>query len=128
MICSSCRAPKEIVYTDKLDRAFCADCFGEDPRWAALDFLMATIPYKVGDRVECRTAADFKPDLAGREVPTAAVYDGIGHVVEISFSPEVGATLVVPMFRVAIDEKAYPECPDEVWYSEACLEPAKVDA
>jgi hypothetical protein len=128
MICWECRAPKEIVYTDEVGRGYCAECSGEDHRWEALQFLLATIPYQVGDRVECRTAVGFELDYTGREVPTAAVYDGIGHIVEVSFNPEVGATLVVPMFRVQLDDKAYPEAPDFGWYSEPCLTPVKVDA
>jgi len=77
---------------------------------AVLQFLATTVPYDVGDKVHCKTAGQ--------------VYDGIGHVVKVSFDPADLASPVMPMFLVAIDEKAYPEVPDEVWYSEVCLEAA----
>jgi hypothetical protein len=74
---------------------------------AILEFLAATVPYEVGDRVSCKTAAQ--------------VYDGIGHVIKVSFDPLDLASPVHPMFLVAIDEPAYEEVPDQVWYSEICL-------
>lgn len=75
---------------------------------AVLTFLTNTVPYIVGDRVSCKTGGQ--------------VYDGVGHVVKVSFDPVDLATPVHPMFLVHIDEPAYPEVPEEVWYSEICLE------
>jgi len=124
MICWSCRAIKQIAYTDEVERGYCLDCARSLPVGgyiAALEFLDATVPFKVGDRVECRTAASFDED----ERPTSQVYDGIGRVIEVSTNLKDLATPVFPMFRVAIDEKAYPDAPDERWYSEMCLEPVK---
>ena len=77
---------------------------GQSPIW---EFLALTIPFQVGDRVECRTA--------GR------LYDGIGTVQEASTDPANYGTPVYPSFRVAITDKAYPTAPDEIWYTEACL-------
>lgn len=77
---------------------------------AVLNFLTATVPYDVGDRVHCKTGGQ--------------VYDGVGRVVKVSFDPADLASSVMPMFLVAIDDKAYDDVPDEVWYSEACMEPA----
>jgi hypothetical protein len=70
-------------------------------------FLLSTVPYKVGDKVSCTSAGE--------------IYDGIGHVVEVSFDPKDLASPVVPMFRVEMDEKSYPEMPDEMWYPELLL-------
>lgn len=105
----------EIVHTDVLGRNFCASCWVVQPlprevilaSWAA-----ANCPYDVGDKVECRTGGQ--------------VYDGVGTIVEKSTDPKDLATPLVPMFRVAIEDKAYPEMPDEAWYSEVCI--TKVDA
>lgn len=71
-------------------------------------FLADTVPYHVGDKVSCKTGAQ--------------VYDGTGHVVKVSFDPADLASPVMPMFLVAIDDKAYDSVPDEVWYSEVCLQ------
>lgn len=78
-----------------------------------MSFLSMTVPFREGDRVSCKTGGQ--------------IYDGIGHVVRVSFDPEDLASPVVPMFLVALDEKAYPEAPDEIWYSERCLEPVGAD-
>jgi hypothetical protein len=113
--CFSCKHLREIVLTDKLDRDFCADCSTRQPAFREL--VLATwaaenAPFRVGDKVACKTGGQ--------------IYDGVGHVQEVSTKPEDLASPVVPMFRVAIDEKAYPEMDDECWYSEVCL--TKVDA
>lgn len=76
---------------------------------AVLEFLASTVPFKVGDQVSCKTGAQ--------------VYDGTGHVLKVSFDAADLASPVMPMFLVAIDDKAYSDVPDEVWYSEVCLEP-----
>ncbi len=108
-LCEFCQDIKPVAYTDSLDRTWCAECYEvlTSPGYPLLDFLAATIPFKVGDRVECRTA--------GR------LYDGIGTVEEVSFDPAKYGTPVYPSFRVAITEKAYPTAPDEIWYTEKCL-------
>lgn len=72
-------------------------------------FLAETVPYKIGDKVSCKTGGQ--------------IYDGVGHVVKVSFDAADLASPVMPMFLVVLDEKAYPEAPDEIWYSEACMEP-----
>lgn len=71
-------------------------------------FLANTVPYKEGDVVSYKTGGQ--------------VYEGVGHVVQVSFSPEDLASPVVPMFLVAMDEKVSAEVPDEIWASEVCLE------
>jgi len=110
-LCWSCRGYREVAWTEESTaRAFCAECIAalpptsEEIAWA---FVLLTIPFRPGDKVEARTAAEL--------------YDGIGTVREISMSLEHGGTPVYPTFRVVIDEKAYPSCPDEMWYTECCL-------
>ena len=108
-LCEFCQDLKPVAHTDSVGRTWCAECYellwtpGED----IMGFLGATIPFQVGDRVECRTA--------GR------LYDGIGTVQEVSTDPANYGTPVYPSFRVAITDKAYPTAPDEIWYTEKCL-------
>jgi hypothetical protein len=121
-MCSGCRKFKDVAWTEEqTGRAFCEECLAQLP-WTseqrALMFLMLTIPFRPGDRVECRTAGGTPVEL----------YDGIGTVQEISTSLEHGGTMVFPTFRVTLDEKAYPSCPDEVWYTECCLTKVGVKA
>jgi hypothetical protein len=109
-LCQGCRRIRALSHTDEADRSYCADCADLLPvaqSAVLVAFLANTVPYREGDIVSCKTGAQ--------------VYDGIGHVVQVSFSPEDLASPVVPMFRVAIDEPAYPEVPNEVWYSEICM-------
>jgi hypothetical protein len=113
-LCSGCKHIADIVFTDPLDRAFCMECVGTQP--AAREYLLAqwvanTIPYHVGDRVACRTGG--------------TIYDGIGRVEHVSTDPRDLATPLVPMFLVALEEKAYEDVPDTVWYSEICLQMAE---
>lgn len=108
--CFSCKRLREIVLTDKLERDFCADCSVSQPAFRELalaTWAAENVPFHVGDKVACKTGGQ--------------IYDGVGHVEEVSTDPRDLASPVVPMFRVAIDEKAYDEVPDEVWYSEVCL-------
>jgi hypothetical protein len=110
-VCRGCKQLAEIVHTDELGLEYCASCAADlpkPPEIAGLEFLLATIPYVKGDRVECRTAG--------------VMYDGIGTVQEISFEIERGGgTLVHPAFLVAIDEPANENSPAEAYYTEACL-------
>lgn len=80
----------------------------------AAAWLMAGTPFQVGDRVRCYSGG--------------VVYDGIGHIVEISVDPKNLASPVVPMFRVEMDEKAYPEMPNDMWYGEVLLKKVEADA
>src|ERR1700756_4360779 len=110
-LCWSCKSIRDIVYIDGVDRQYCNDCVTLLPSNQSdmlMSFLSATVPYQVGDIVSCKTAGQ--------------VFDGVGHVVEVSFDPKDLASPVMPMFRVAMDEKAYDQVPDEIWYSEICLE------
>lgn len=114
-LCELCCELKEIAFTDSVGREFCANCTSSatvNSIPTVLAYLMATIPFSVGDRVECRTAG--------------ALYDGIGTIDDISMDPVNWGTPVYPSFHVKIEDKAYPEAPDELWYTEACLK--KVDA
>lgn len=109
-LCESCRELKPIAWTDVVDRQYCADCLSSLPVPSPsrlLEFLMITIPYRVGDQVRCYTAG--------------ALYDGIGVIDEVSFDLEKFGTPVHPSFHVTITEKAYDEAPDELWYTERCL-------
>lgn len=115
--CSFCKSFKDAIarVEEGTGRAFCADCAATMPLPPEIRdtlFLLATIPFKPGDRVECRTGA--------------LLYDGIGTVREVSFDLEHGGTMVCPSFRVEIDDKAYEAAPDECYYTEVCL--TKVDA
>jgi hypothetical protein len=116
-LCWGCKQFREAVVIDDATRSFCSDCANLLPSsrdLALLDFLAATVPYAVGDKVSCKTGAQ--------------IYDGVGTVTKVSFDPADLASPVMPMFLVSIDEKAYDEVPDEVWYSEVCLERVTVDA
>jgi len=109
-VCFGCKHLRETVLTDSLGRSFCPDCVTSRPEgrtMLAAAWAASSMPYRVGDKVACKTGGQ--------------IYDGIGHIEEISVDPKDLASPVVPMFRVAIDEKSYPEVPDEVWYSEPCL-------
>lgn len=109
-LCESCRDLKPISYTDPIGREYCTDCFLTLPVPTVARIvtdLIATIPFQVGDRVECRTAG--------------VLYDGIGVVTQVSISPEHFGTPVHPSFYVQIKEKAYPEAPDGLWYMEKQL-------
>ena len=110
--CSFCKSFKDnIARTEEgTGRVFCADCVTKMPLPPEVRdtlFLLATIPFKPGDRVECRTGN--------------LLYDGIGTVQRISMNLEEGGTPVCPSFLVKIEEKAYPEAPDEEFYTEICL-------
>lgn len=109
-VCRGCKKLKELVYTDDFGLRYCAECAElkpKKPETLGLEFLLATIPFGRGDRVECRTGA--------------VTYDGVGTVQEVSFNIEHGGTLVFPAFRVEIDEPANEHSPDEGWYTETCL-------
>lgn len=114
-LCDACKELRPVAWTDSVGREYCIGCFATLPVPTAnrlLEFLMRTVPFSVGDRVECRTAG--------------ALYDGVGTIDQISVEPENYGTPVYPSFHVVIDEKAYPEAPDDLWYMETQL--TKVDA
>lgn len=69
--------------------------------------MAMTIPFRVGDRVECRIGG--------------IVYDGIGVIEEISTDLKDGGTWVHPAFLVRFEEKAYDSVPDTQFYTEVCL-------
>ena len=109
-LCESCRELKPVAYTDPLGRGYCPQCFVTLPVPAVTRMvfeLMASIPFKIGDRVECRTAG--------------VLFDGVGTVREISIDPERYGTVVHPSFRVEIDEPAYKGAPESCWYMERQL-------
>ena len=110
ILCDSCREIKPLFSTDIAGREFCQTCYeAQQPADPLLiwKFLMATIPFRVGDRVKCYTA--------GR------LYDGIGTVDDVSMDPANYGTPVYPSFHVTITEKAYDSAPDALWYTEICL-------
>lgn len=112
-LCESCKKLKPVAWTDEFDRDYCEECYQLFSAAQAANlfwmysYLMATIPFKVGDRVEARTAG--------------VLYDGIGTIDEVSFDPAKYGTPVYPSFHVVIAEKAYPTAPDALYYTETCL-------
>lgn len=113
-ICESCKELKPVAEQDRFGRFYCESCMEKDdasPR-PVMEFLAATIPFAVGDRVEARTGG--------------MLFDGIGVVDDIATDIAHFGTPVYPSFHVKIEEKAYPEAPDSLWYTEVCLK--KVDA
>lgn len=110
IVCWGCHRPKEIVHTDPLGRRFCQACMvivglggGET---AGREFLLVTVPYEKGDRVDCR--------LAGER------YDGRGTITTVSMDLKDGGTPVNPIFHVAFDG-GEPEAKTDGWYCEADL-------
>jgi len=109
-LCTNCKSFQDIVYQDEAERPYCVDCLGllpEAQMMALMSFLYATVPFSEGDKVSVKAVGE--------------IFEGTGHVTEISFSPEQLASPVVPMFHVVFDDKAYPEVPDSSWYPEQCL-------
>lgn len=110
-LCEFCYQLKPVAHTDAVGRAYCAECVAALVEVASptiLDYLSATVPFQLGDRVECRTAG--------------ALYDGVGVIDEVSTELAKFGTPVHPSFHVRIIEKAYPEAPDELWYMENQLQ------
>ena len=116
-LCFGCMSIREIFYVEpSLDRGYCAQCVVDDKTplgsmIRAMEFLSLTVPFKVGDRVEARTAGE--------------IYDGIGTVTEVDIDFQHGGTPVYPTFTVVIDEPASEESPRVGHYTEVCL--AKVN-
>lgn len=110
-VCYSCKQAGSLIYTDENGLSYCTRCLSELPVTStarAMEFLAATIPYRPGDRVECRTGG--------------IVFDGIGEVDGISFDlEEGGGTPVTPVFHVTLTDPAYPDAPREAYYPEICL-------
>lgn len=109
-LCWGCHQIKEIVHTDPLARRFCEKCMkivglggGEI---AARKFLLVTVPYERGERVDCR--------LAGTR------YDGRGTITTVSMDIRDGGTPVNPIFHVVFDGGARADKSDG-WYCEADL-------
>lgn len=109
--CFACKHLREIVHTDELERSFCSQCYIPRDVLFAMNFMAATVPFKIGDRVECRTAG--------------MIYDGVGTVVEISTEPKDGGTWVYPSFLVEFEDKVRKDLPDRQLYTEIGL--TKVD-
>jgi hypothetical protein len=109
--CYACKSVSEIVYTDESNRDYCTKCAADLPipsEVYGLVYLARTVPFQVGDKVECRTAGEL--------------YDGDGEVVEVSMDEEKGGgSLIYPAFRVRLDQKAENFLPDELYYTECCL-------
>lgn len=109
-LCESCRELKTAAYTDPIGRQYCLECYGHLPVATAariVEQLMVSIPFRVGERVECRTAG--------------VLYDGTGVIDDISVDPEHFGTPAHPSFHVVIDHPAYPEAPDACWFMERQL-------
>lgn len=108
-LCAGCRTFVEMPAAPA-GPVHCVACAATLPPTAEqwmLAYLMLTIPFEVGDRVEARTAGEL--------------FDGVGTVTEVSMSLEHGGTPVYPTFRVVIDSPAYDQAPAEQFYTEMCL-------
>lgn len=115
-LCDNCKEFKDIAYTDPVGREYCGPCFSVlavPTVGRMVEYLIHTIPFAVGEVVECRTAG--------------TLYDGIGVIDEVSIEPENFGTPVYPSFHVVIKEKAYPEAPDDLWYMETQLKRVEDD-
>lgn len=109
-LCDNCRELKPVAWTDSIGREYCAMCLPQLPvptAWRIVEHLVRTIPFQVGDRVQCRTAG--------------VLYNGIGTIDEVSMDPQKFGTPVFPSFHVVLEEKAYPTAPQSCWYTEVCL-------
>lgn len=109
--CWTCRTHQDIVYTEQqTGRAFCKPCAGQLPLTSdelGVLFLLETFPYRVGDRVEARTAG--------------TVFDGVGVVDDVSIELRNGGTPVFPSVHVKLETKEHDKAPDAAWYTEMCL-------
>lgn len=106
--CWGCKHIKELVHTDPLSRRFCNDCL-EVTRMSpnqvlSVAFLAATVPFEIGDHVECRTAGER--------------YEGTGKIVKVSMDLKDGGTPVIPMFHVVYDRDHSAHDRDDGWFSE----------
>jgi hypothetical protein len=112
-LCASCKQLTDSAITHE-GFHYCKECMDsmpvEQPELYGLAFLLATIPFHVGDKVECRTAGQL--------------YDGVGTVAEVDTELKMGGTPVYPAFRVHLEQKAEDFLPDELWYTECCLKRA----
>jgi hypothetical protein len=109
-LCESCKELRPVAYTDPVGREYCTGCFAELPVPTVervVSYLMLTIPFQIGDRVEARTAG--------------VLLDGVGTIKDISIDPENFGTPAYPSFLVEIEEKAYPTAPESRWYMERQL-------
>lgn len=115
-VCYGCKHKREIVQVDDLGRGFCDTCKPVMP-WApellGQAMLDVSVPYKTGDKVACRTGD---------------TYDGVGHVIKVSFDIADGGSPVYPMFQIAFDAKEREDDPDFGWYPELLLSPVEVTA
>ena len=116
-VCRGCKQLAEIVHTSNLGLDYCAQCTADlpkPPEIAGLEFLLASVPFVKGDKVECRVAGEM--------------YDGIGTVQDVSFEVERGGgTLIFPAFLVKIEEPANEDSPSEGWYFEPGLTRVKAE-
>lgn len=110
-LCWNCKNYREVAYTEhETLRSFCKPCALALPPSSeelALLFLEATTPFRVGDKVEARTAGE--------------IFDGVGEVLEISTDLKHGGTKVYPSFLVRLDIRAHEMAPDQAYYTEICL-------
>lgn len=112
IFCWGCKHLKPLAYTDVLARAFCPECavLADGGGLTAQDgreFLRVTVPFEVGDHVECR--------LAGER------YEGTGKITTVSMDYHDGGTPVMPIFHVVFDEPGRGGKPD-AWLCERDLQ------
>jgi hypothetical protein len=93
------------AYIDPINRGYCLQCAAYSVPigsavWA-MGFRSLTIPFTVGDRVHAYSGGEL--------------YDGIGHVSEVSFDMQHSSP-VEPTFHVVIDEPADELAPADANY------------
>lgn len=116
-LCETCQELKPVYWTDAVEREYCEECVTAMQTAAQMSptqiFMLATIPFKVGDRVKCHTGG--------------TLYTGIGVIDEVSTDIKDFGTPFYPSFHVVFEEKAYPTVPDAIWYMEQQLQKVSSD-
>lgn len=111
ILCASCKGVKDNTIQDRdTGHHYCTDCARSYPvpsHVLGMLFLLNTIPFRVGDVVECRTAG--------------VLFDGIGVVESISMDPKDYGSPIYPSFQVRLTDKRLEDVPDVVNYTEVCL-------
>lgn len=102
-----CWCGNDSAFTDKITlRDYCLEC-SLDPKRSSMNVYLQlidlTIPFVVGDRVDCHQAGDKKRPL------------GTGIIVEIDTDFKEGGTPYYPVYRVEFEEQ------EDKWLTAICM-------